>query len=66
MISNFLKALWQDESGLSAVEYAVAGSLIVAGIVTAFTQLGTEVSDEIDNICESMDSDDSGCAAGDG
>ncbi len=34
----------RDEEGLETVEYAVAGSLIVAGSVAAFTSLGTQVA----------------------
>ena len=33
----------RDESGLTIVEYAVAGSLITAAVVTAFTGLGEAV-----------------------
>jgi len=42
-IINFLL----EEDGLETVEYAVAGSLIVAGSVLAFSNLGTAVSTEI-------------------
>jgi len=38
-----LRRLWHDESGLTTVEYAVAGSLITLAVVTAFTTLGTQV-----------------------
>ncbi|MBU3071495.1 Flp family type IVb pilin [Aestuariicella sp. G3-2] len=34
----------REEDGLETVEYAVAGSLIVAGTVAAFTLLGEQVS----------------------
>jgi len=32
-----------DESGLTTVEYAVAGALISIAVVGAFTSLGTQV-----------------------
>ncbi len=38
-----VKAFWADEDGLSAVEYVVAGSLIVAGLATAFSSLGSAI-----------------------
>lgn len=38
-----LVALWQEEEGLTTVEYAVAGGLIAAAVVTAFTDLGAQV-----------------------
>lgn len=45
-----IKNFWQDEEGLTAVEYAVAGSLIAAALVTAFTNLGTAVQNVITDI----------------
>jgi pilus assembly protein Flp/PilA len=39
----------QDE-GLTMVEYAVAGSLITAAAVTAFTDLGTAVTGKVTTI----------------
>ncbi len=38
-----VKTFWQEEDGLSAVEYVVAGSLIVAGLAGAFTALGEAI-----------------------
>lgn len=40
---NALIAMWKNEEGLTTVEYAVAGSLIALAVVTAFTNLGTQV-----------------------
>jgi pilus assembly protein Flp/PilA len=39
-VMTFLK----DEEGLTIVEYAVAGGLIAAGAIVAFTELGTQVT----------------------
>jgi pilus assembly protein Flp/PilA len=41
-------AFFKDEDGLTAVEYAIAGSLVVGGAVVAFDQLGTAVTGKID------------------
>ncbi len=38
----------RDETGLTAVEYAVAGGVIVVGLVGAFTALGDKVKGIID------------------
>ena len=46
-LNAMLKAFWQEETGLTMVEYAVAGSLITLGAVTAFTNLGTAVTTKI-------------------
>jgi pilus assembly protein Flp/PilA len=40
----------RDEEGLTMVEYAVAGALISAAAVTAFTLLGEAVVTKIDAI----------------
>ncbi|WP_412498725.1 Flp family type IVb pilin [Vibrio furnissii] len=45
--TKVVKEFWQDEEGLTAVEYAIAGSLIALAVVTAFTNLGTAVGDAI-------------------
>ena len=42
-----LKAFWQEESGLTVVEYAVAGGLIAAAVVVAFRTLGQSVNTKI-------------------
>ena len=39
-----------DEEGLTTVEYAIAGSLVGAAVVTAFTALGTQVGTVITGI----------------
>jgi pilus assembly protein Flp/PilA len=38
-----LMAFLRDEEGLTTVEYAVAGGLITAAVVVAFTDLGEDV-----------------------
>ena len=42
-----LVSLWQEEDGLETVEYAIAGGLIAAGVVLAFTHLGGAVTNVI-------------------
>jgi pilus assembly protein Flp/PilA len=49
MKKMFMKFI-RDEDGLTMVEYAVAGGLITAAAVAAFTLLGTEVARVIDFI----------------
>ena len=45
-ILKFLK----EEEGLTMVEYAVAGALVAAACVTAFTSLGTAIATRIGNL----------------
>jgi len=49
-LNTLLKAFWQDEAGLTMVEYAVAGTLITLGAAAAFTALGTAVTTQIGKI----------------
>lgn len=62
---TLLQDFIQDESGLTAVEYAIAGSLVVGGLVAAFTQLGTVTDESIEDLCEAAKPGDSttDCAA---
>jgi Flp pilus assembly pilin Flp len=41
-----LKALWEDEGGLTTVEYALVLVLVVIVGVTAWTTLGTNVKNK--------------------
>lgn len=43
-------AFLRDEEGLTTVEYAVAGALVAAAVVLAFTALGTSVGTVINNL----------------
>jgi pilus assembly protein Flp/PilA len=49
-----LFAFLRDEEGLTMVEYAVAGALISAAAVTAFTALGTAVIAKINFIATTI------------
>jgi pilus assembly protein Flp/PilA len=41
---KFIKTFARDESGATAIEYALIAALIAVGIVTAATTLGTDIS----------------------
>ena len=45
-----VKAFWADEDGLSAVEYVVAGALVVAVLVVGFGNLGRTLETEINDL----------------
>lgn len=49
-------AFLRDEEGLETVEYAVAGSLIVATSVLAFTNLGQAVTSAINDLTAAVNS----------
>lgn len=63
IIRRFLK----DESGATAIEYALIASLIGLGIITAATGLATGISDKFDSIVTELTAagDDAGGDADD-
>ncbi|MCT7656265.1 hypothetical protein MBH78_19860 [Oceanimonas sp. NS1] len=58
---NQLKRLWHDESGLTTVEYAVAGALLATGVAAAFVALGGAVEARTNTMCAEVKNDGSSC-----
>lgn len=56
-LTCFIQNFIDDENGLTAVEYAIAGGLVVGAMVTAFVNLGTSATGQIETLS---------CAAGGG
>ncbi|EDM65528.1 hypothetical protein PE36_11232 [Moritella sp. PE36] len=54
-LSIFIQDFIKDESGLTAVEYAIAGGLVVGGMVVAFGELGTAATNQISALCTAVD-----------
>jgi len=46
-MKSMLQKFWKDEAGLTAVEYAIAGALVSAAVVAAFTGLGAAITTRI-------------------
>ncbi len=44
---KFMSNLWNDESGISSVEYALLLAFVAAGIIVAADQLSNAVSNEM-------------------
>ena len=44
---DYLNDLWNDESGISSVEYALLLAFVAAGIITAADGLSNAVSNEM-------------------
>ncbi len=61
-INELLQEFVQDESGLTAVEYAIAGGLVVGGMVIAFVNLGDASTTKIDDLCEAVNGNPDGTA----
>ena len=49
-MKNRIMQFLRDEEGLTTVEYAVAGALVAAAVVAAFTSLGGQVNVVINNL----------------
>ena len=47
MTGKYLTRLWNDESGISSVEYALLLAFVAAGIIVAADQLSNAVSNEM-------------------
>ena len=47
-------AFLRDEEGLTTVEYAIAGGLVGAAAITAFSDLGTEVARVVRDIVNAL------------
>ena len=55
-----IKQFLAEEEGLTTVEYAIAGSLVGAAVVVAFTDLGTAVEGVITDITQAIDGNGTG------
>lgn len=49
-----LKNFIQDEDGLTAIEYVIAASLLVAGLTTVFTGFGDALAAKLNAILASI------------
>ena len=47
---NYVREFLREEEGLTMVEYAIAGALVAAATVTAFTDLGSSVISRINTL----------------
>ncbi len=56
-----IKQLIEDESGLTAVEYAIAGGLVVGGMIAAFNILGENATDKIECLASAVNGNSADC-----
>jgi len=49
-----LRALWEDESGVTAIEYALIASLVAIAAIAALTNLGDAITEKFEKIIESL------------
>ena len=55
-VVEMMKNFWNEEEGLTMVEYALIGALVVVGAITAFTTLGKNVSTKVNSIATAVGS----------
>ena len=55
-MSKFLSNLWNDESGISSVEYALLLAFVAAGIIVAADSLSNAVSNEMNQAANCISS----------
>jgi pilus assembly protein Flp/PilA len=53
-MKNKIVQFVRDEQGLTTVEYAIAGGLVGAGVILAFSNLGTQVARVINEIVNKL------------
>ena len=49
-----LRALWNDEDGVTTVEYALLLALVVVAAIAMWSALGTKVGDVVDSVDSQM------------
>jgi len=62
VMTRKMVALVKEEEGLTTVEYAIAGSLVAAAVIVAFTDLGCEVGMTIQYLADVIENDTTGGA----
>ncbi|QQX82301.1 Flp family type IVb pilin [Shewanella sp. KX20019] len=62
-IKNLIKEFIEDESGLTAVEYAIAGGLVVGGMIAAFNTLGSNATDKIKCLASAVNGASTDCSS---
>jgi len=53
-ITSFLRGLWKDEAGVTAIEYGLIAALIAVIIITAVSLVGTDLRNMFNTISASI------------
>ena len=56
-MTKFLSNLWNDESGISSVEYALLLAFVAAGIIFGAEALSNAVENEMNEAADCIESD---------
>ncbi len=58
---KFMTKLWQDESGISSVEYVLLLALVGSAIIAGATLLGAAVGEELTETASCIQSEGTNC-----
>ncbi len=58
---KFMTKLWQDESGISSVEYVLLLALVGSAIIAGATLLGAAVGEELTETAACIQSEGTNC-----
>ncbi len=50
-----LRALWQDDSGATAIEYGLIAALVAVAIIGVLGTLGGNLTDTFQNVADTLD-----------
>ena len=53
-ITRFMKGLWKDEAGVTAIEYGLIAALIAVIIITAVSIVGTDMRNMFNTIAPNI------------
>jgi pilus assembly protein Flp/PilA len=53
-VVEMMKSFWKEEEGLTMVEYALVGALVVVGAIAAFRTLGTNVATKSSALAQAL------------
>jgi pilus assembly protein Flp/PilA len=51
---RWLRLFWRDRAGATALEYALIGGMISAGLIAAFGAIGTQVANKFPSISNAL------------
>lgn len=60
-ITTLILDIWNDESGISSVEYALLLAFVAAGIITAAELLSNAVENEMEDTASCIDTGGTTC-----
>ena len=59
---NMIQKFWNDDSGISSVEYALLLAFVAAAIIFAAEDLSNSVSNQMTDTADCIDGDKTACA----